>query len=171
MDKPGARVIDVERSTKTSIISPKSNSLEEHTLASGSLVMSSEPVSSRLGRWNTKIESLAGLEARGIARVPPEERYQSSILGYAQMAVLWFSTNITANNLGVGLLGPLVFNLGFIDSAMMATFGALVGSVATAYMSIWGAQSGNRTMVCLSSFFLDSSTSQRHLIRDGSVRI
>lgn len=68
-------------------------------------------------------------------------------MGYAQMAILWFSANVTANNLAVGLLGPLVFELGFLDSAMMATFGSLIGSIPTAYMSIWGAQSGNRTMV------------------------
>jgi len=98
-------------------------------------------------RWNAKIESLAGLEARGITRVLPEERHAGSLLGYMQIAALWFSANITANNLAVGLLGPLVFNLGFVDSAMCAVFGAFVGSLPTAYMSIWGAQSGNRTMV------------------------
>ncbi len=100
-----------------------------------------------IARWNAKIESLAGLEARGITRVLPEERHAGSLLGYLQIAALWFSANITANNLAVGLLGPLVFNLGFVDSAMCAVFGALVGSLPTAYMSIWGAQSGNRTMV------------------------
>ena len=106
------------------------------------------PVPTGLQKWNAKIESLAGLEARGIARVLPEERHGSSVMGYAQMAILWFSANVTANNLAVGLLGPLVFELGFVDSAMMATFGSILGSVPTAYMSIWGAQSGNRTMVC-----------------------
>lgn len=65
------------------------------------------------------------------------------------MAILWFSANVSANNLAVGTLGPLVFGLGFLDSAMCAVFGIMVGSAVTAYMSIWGAQSGNRTMVCL----------------------
>lgn len=65
------------------------------------------------------------------------------------MATLWFSANISANNLAVGLLGPLLFGLGFTDSAMCAFGGILVGSAATAYMSIWGAPSGNRTMVSL----------------------
>ena len=64
------------------------------------------------------------------------------------MAIIWFSANVVANNLAVGMLGPLLFDLGFVDSAMMATFGSLLGSVPLAYMSIWGAQSGNRTMVC-----------------------
>ena len=79
----------------------------------------------------------------------PEERQAPSFLGYAQMAMVWFGANVVANNLAVGMLGPLLFDLGFVDSAMMATFGSFLGSVPTAYMSIWGAQSGNRTMVGL----------------------
>lgn len=102
---------------------------------------------SRFARFNARIESLAGLEARGIARVLPDERQPGSPAGYVQMALLWFSANLTANHLAVGLLGPLEFKLGFVDAALCAVFGALVGSLGTAYMSIWGAQSGNRTMV------------------------
>lgn len=111
----------------------------------------STPISApagRLSKLNSKIESLAGLEARGITRVLPEERHATSLAGYVQMALLWFSANLTANNLAVGLLGPLVFELGFVDSSLCAVFGAFVGCLATSYMSIWGAQSGNRTMVC-----------------------
>ncbi|KAL9595592.1 MAG: hypothetical protein Q9219_006356 [cf. Caloplaca sp. 3 TL-2023] len=105
------------------------------------------PIPPKLSKWNQRIENLAGLEARGITRVLPEERHEASLLGYAQMAILWFSANVSANNLAVGMLGPLLFELGFLDSAMCSVFGILVGSLATAYMSIWGAQSGNRTMV------------------------
>ncbi|KAF6218281.1 hypothetical protein HO133_005627 [Letharia lupina] len=137
---------DVEKVAHDLAIS-RNNSLEKRTRSSESFVVSSVPVPHTLAQWNTRIESLAGLEARGIARVPPEERHEGSVMGYAQMTILWFSANVTANNLAVGLLGPLVFNLGFVDSAMMATFGSLLGSAATAYMSIWGAQSGNRTMI------------------------
>jgi hypothetical protein len=98
-------------------------------------------------KFNNRIESLAGLEARGITRVEPDERHDASIFHLVQMALLWFSANLTANNLAVGFLGPLLFGLGFTDSAMTAVFGALVGSLFTAYMSTWGAASGNRTMV------------------------
>lgn len=127
------------------------------------------PVPNRCRRWNAKIESLAGLEARGITRVLPEERHAATLKGYVQMALLWFSANLTANNLAVGLLGPLVFSLGFVDSALCSVFGAFVGSVGTAYMSTWGAQSGNRTMVCCSfsklpsnSHFDSANTSAKH---------
>ena len=162
MEQPTFQAIDLEKSTPDSAaIFPRSDSLEKHTLASDRVVVSSVPVPPRIARWNTWIENLAGLEVCGIARVPPEERHQASALGYAQMAIIWFSANVTANNLAVGLLGPLVFELGFIDSAMMATFGALLGSAATAYMSIWGAQSGNRTMVCHRPFIEDLSILRR----------
>ena len=152
MDQSFAQPIDAEKFNQGSVISPSSNSLAKHPVSSELFVSSSVPLPSKLAQWNTWIESLAGLEARGIARVSPEERHRDSVRGYAQMAILWFSTNVTANNLVVGLLGPLVFNLGFVDSAMMATFGSLLGSAGTAYMSIWGAQSGNRTMVCYHPF-------------------
>ena len=105
------------------------------------------PVPGKLRALNNKIEGLAGLEARGITRVLPEERHEISPLRYAQVALMWYSANISANNLAVGLLGPLLFNLGFVDSVMMAVWGCLLGSLITAYMSTWGAQSGNRTMV------------------------
>ena len=141
-------VADLEKAGGTTNVSSR-NSVEKTTIdsSSPSATPALIPVPTKLQRWNNKIESLAGLEARGITRVLPEECHGLSVMGYAQMAILWFSANVTANNLAVGLLGPLVFELGFYDSAMMATFGSLLGALPTAYMSIWGAQSGNRTMV------------------------
>ena len=98
-------------------------------------------------RWNSRIENLAGFEARGLARVPDEERQPASLMGLLQMFLLWLSANATLLNMTVGFLGPVVFSLGFLDSALCAIFGILLGSLTTAYMSIWGAVSGNRTMV------------------------
>ena len=109
----------------------------------------------RLKRWNDKIEGLAGLEARGITRVLPEEKHDISPIGYVQMWILWFSVNITVNNLAVGFLGPLVFSLGWVDSVLLTVFGCALGSVGTAYTSTFGAESGNRTLVC---FALTSAT-------------
>jgi hypothetical protein len=101
----------------------------------------------KLRELNRRIEGLSGFEARGIARVLPEERNTPSLWDDVSVALLWFSANISANNLAVGLFGPLVFGLGFVDSALLAVFGALLGALSTAYMSIWGSQSGHRTMV------------------------
>lgn len=105
------------------------------------------PVSTPFQSLNTRIEPLAGLEARGIERVPPEERQESSNAADVQVAVLWFSANLSLNNLATGLFGPMIFGLGFLDSALLAVFGALLGSCSTAYMATWGPRSGNRTMV------------------------
>lgn len=125
----------------------------EHNDATPSTSISTPGGSSKktsfLRRWNTRIENMAGFEARGLARVPPEERQSPSLMGLLQMLLLWFSANITLINLSVGLTGPLVFSLGFVDSVLCAIFGILLGSLTTAYMSIWGAVSGNRTMVRL----------------------
>jgi purine-cytosine permease-like protein len=100
-----------------------------------------------LEKWNSAIEGLAGFEARGIARVLPSERDAPSLAADVQVALLWFSANVSVNNLAVGLFGPLVFGLGFTDSALCAVFGGLLGSLSTAYMSIWGPRSGHRTMI------------------------
>lgn len=108
-------------------------------------------VTEKLSRWNRTIQSLKGLEARGISRVPSTEREAPSLAGLVQMAIMWYSANITANNLAVGLLGPLLFDLGFLDSAFIVVFACFVGSLGPAYMAIWGPQSGNRTMVSFQS--------------------
>lgn len=119
--------------------------------------MATSPSSSSMGisklsffrRWNARIEGLAGFEARGLSRVHESERHPPSNLSLVQMLLLWFSANLTINNLAVTLTGPLLFGLGFVDCALCAIFGVILGALSTAYMATWGAVSGNRTMVCL----------------------
>ncbi|OJJ43915.1 hypothetical protein ASPZODRAFT_135317 [Penicilliopsis zonata CBS 506.65] len=94
-----------------------------------------------------RLSALGHLEQRGIERVPESERQELRSGDYLQMTLLWFSTNLTANNVAVGMLGPLSYSLGFVDSALCATFGALLGAAGAAYMSTFGPASGNRTMV------------------------
>lgn len=93
----------------------------------------------------TRLGTIFAFETRGITRVPPEERESPSVANDMQIALLWFGMNISCNNLIVGLYGPLLFELGFLDSAMCAVFGALLGSLSTGYMAGWGPKSGNRT--------------------------
>lgn len=146
MDRPTSHVpADIEKTAGIDISSKSTSSENVHE------PIASTHVPPKLSKWNRRIESLAGLEARGITRVLPEERHEASVVGYVQMAILWFSANVSANNLAVGMLGPLLFKLGFLDSAMCAVFGIMVGSAVTAYTSIWGSQSGNRTMVSRSA--------------------
>jgi hypothetical protein len=98
-------------------------------------------------RLNEKILSVRYLEKRGFERVPLSERHEITGAKYMQITLLWFSSNITANNIAVGMLGPLAYDLGFTDSALCAAFGAVLGSAGAAYMSTFGPESGNRTMV------------------------
>ncbi|KAE9365739.1 hypothetical protein N431DRAFT_385621 [Stipitochalara longipes BDJ] len=98
-------------------------------------------------RLNEKVLSINHLEKRGFERVPISERHEVNISQYVQMTLLWFSANITANNVAVGMLGPLAYDLGFTDSALCCVFGTLLGSAGAGYMSTFGPESGNRTMV------------------------
>ena len=125
----------------------------EKTSPSSPTSTQSKPHLERLQRWNARVENLAGFEARGLERVPPEERQKPSALGLLQMLLLWFSANVTINNLATALTGPLVFGLGFNDSAWCAVIGVFLGSLSTSYMSTWGPVSGNRTMV-VTRFFM-----------------
>ncbi|KAF2656311.1 hypothetical protein K491DRAFT_597182 [Lophiostoma macrostomum CBS 122681] len=99
--------------------------------------------------WKTFERQLVAynLEVRGIQRVEPDERHDLRSLGYTQIAVLWFSINLAANNITLGMLGPAVFYLGFLDSCMCAVFGMLVGILPVAYIATFGPRSGNRTMI------------------------
>lgn len=103
----------------------------------------------KLARWNAKVEGLAGLEARGITRVLPEEKHDISRSSYLQMFLLWFSINLVAINIITGLLGPLVFKLGWVDCVCIVIFANALASAGAAYMSTFGLKSGNRTMVCV----------------------
>ncbi|GAB1728967.1 hypothetical protein NU195Hw_g4997t1 [Hortaea werneckii] len=100
-------------------------------------------------QWRSVERTLVryNLEARGIQRVLPDERHDMRQLGYIQIAILWFSVNLTANNLTLGMLGPAVYYLPFLDSCLCAVFGAIVGSLPVAYIATFGPRSGNRTMV------------------------
>lgn len=87
------------------------------------------------------------LEARGVTRVEPHERQDLRLLGYSQVAIMWFSVNLAANNITLGMLGPAIFALGFTDACLLSVFGALVGSLVVAYIATFGPKSGNRTMI------------------------
>ena len=100
-----------------------------------------------LANWNAKVESFAGLEARGIACVLPEEKHGGGRRGYLQMLALWFSMDLVVLNIIPGFLGPLVFQLGWVDSVCIVIFANALSSCGPAYISTFGPESGNRTMV------------------------
>lgn len=103
----------------------------------------------RMQKWVDKLESLAGIEARGIERVPDSIKAEKTTTeDYVQMCLIWLSANLTANNMMIGMLGPLNFGLGFRDSMLLATFGSLTGGAGSSYIASFGPASGNRTLVC-----------------------
>jgi hypothetical protein len=63
-------------------------------------------------RWNARIDGLAGFEARGLARVHESERHPASNMSLLQMLLLWFSANLTINNLAVERSRLLTWLLG-----------------------------------------------------------
>ena len=87
------------------------------------------------------------IEVRGIQRVQEDEKQKTSHLAYLQVFVLWISVNLVVNNVTLGMLGPAVYELSFRDSALCATFGALIGSFPVAWIATFGPLSGIRTMI------------------------
>ena len=104
----------------------------------------------KVGRFTRNVEQRLveyNLEARGIQRVEPHETHDLSWKRYLQIFVLWFSINLAAVNITLGMLAPTVFALSFKDAALCAVFGSLTGSLPVAYIATWGPISGNRAMV------------------------
>ena len=87
------------------------------------------------------------IEARGIERVEPHERQASTWGGYVSVFCLWFSVNLTAGNITLGMLASQIFALSFKDASLCAVFGSIIGSMGTAYIATFGPLSGNRSMV------------------------
>lgn len=110
--------------------------------------LSPKQASNAFDRFNARLATLHLFESRGIERVPEEQRQAMRMSDYLQMGLLWFSTNLTANNMAIGILGPTSYSLGFVDAALCATFGAVLGAAGVAYMATFGPASGNRTLVC-----------------------
>jgi hypothetical protein len=103
----------------------------------------------KLGYWGIKMEAIWGVEARGIRRVMTHEKNVPRPLhDYFHMFSLWFSINLQAVNIIIGLLGPLVYDLGWVDCVCIVIFANALASCGIAYLATFGPESGNRTMVC-----------------------
>jgi len=101
-----------------------------------------------LQRWESALTKY-NLEGRGIQRVLPHERHaqNSPQTSLGQISLLWFSINLAANNLTLGMLGPLIFHLSFLDSSLLSVLGMFIGCLPVAYLSTFGPSSGLRAMV------------------------
>lgn len=124
---------------------------QDHEEGTGPGVATGSHTPSRLARYAKKFEQRLveyNLEARGIERVRDDERMKKlSWVSYLQAFLLWVSINLAANNITLGMLGPVVYGLSFLDAALCGVFGALVGALVASWMATWGPVSGIRTMV------------------------
>ncbi|KAJ5917399.1 hypothetical protein N7466_010953 [Penicillium verhagenii] len=118
------------------------------TKSSHDAVLGSKP-QSRLERWLIRFN----VETRGIERVPVEEREPTTASSSLHMFLMWFSMALATNNIIVGSLGTFLMGLSFKDAALCAVFGNLTGVFLVGYMSTWGPQSGNRTLI-VSRYFM-----------------
>jgi hypothetical protein len=125
---PPAVEDDTEKRPRINISSPSGDFAAKHTLLA-------------------RILSPELLETRGIQRVLPSERQPLTLSAYLQAFILWFSINLAAVNIALGMLAPVVFGLGFLDASLCAVFGSAIGSACVAYIATWGPKSGCRAMV------------------------
>jgi hypothetical protein len=103
----------------------------------------------KLGYWGIKMEAIWGVETRGIKRVMTHEKNMPRPLhDYFHMFSLWFSINSQAVNIIIGLLGLLVYDLGWVDCVCIVIFANGLASCGIAYLATFGPESGNRTIVC-----------------------
>lgn len=127
---------------------PASTSAPASTPPPSSFHPNRRHVRGKLSQINARVEGLRAIEARGIARVMPEEKMSSaSLRDYLHMFALWFSINLQATNIVIGLLGITLFSLGWVDCVCIIIFAHVLSAAFIAYMSTFGPESGNRAMV------------------------
>ncbi|KAJ5097433.1 hypothetical protein N7456_008154 [Penicillium angulare] len=136
---------DIEKAHgSTSLHSVSQSELESTpTKESHEAIFESKP-RSRIIRW---CQSFKNVEARGIERVPIEEREPVTSSTTLHMLLMWFSMTLATNNIIVGSMGTLVLGLSFKDAALCGVLGIFLGTAIVGYMSSWGPLSGNRTLI------------------------
>merc|ERR1711939_706951 len=85
-----------------------------------------------------------GVEARGVERVPEDERHHHRV---ADAGFMWGSANCTISTFALGFLGQSVFGLGLADSALVILFFNLLCTLPVALFSAWGKSTGLRQMI------------------------
>ncbi|KAI0348156.1 cytosine-purine permease [Trametopsis cervina] len=100
----------------------------------------------RYGRLGPTMQRIfaTGVEARGVERVPENEREPKHMWNNLLM---WWSVNCVLTTIPIGVLGQSIFTLTLPHAiATIFCFGAL-GAVATAFIATLGPQTGLRTMI------------------------
>ncbi|EXJ90184.1 hypothetical protein A1O1_03283 [Capronia coronata CBS 617.96] len=136
----------VEKTSQPTGSTPPSSTTEQGVLEAGHLT--AIPAHNRLQHLANRLDALAGVESRGIERVPPELRDRKmGLTDYLGIGIMWFSINCTANQMTLGVLGPVSYGLGFVDAVLLCMFGTIFGAACSGYIASFGPISGNRTLV------------------------
>ncbi|KAJ6473038.1 permease for cytosine/purines, uracil, thiamine, allantoin-domain-containing protein [Mycena sanguinolenta] len=88
------------------------------------------------------LERKIGIEARGIQRVPEDQRHDKP----SGNLWIWLAANCVLSTFGIGILGPGIFFLGLGDSMLTIFFTNVVTAALPAYMATFGPKLGLRQM-------------------------
>nr|XP_031864356.1 uncharacterized protein CI109_000269 [Kwoniella shandongensis]KAA5531428.1 hypothetical protein CI109_000269 [Kwoniella shandongensis] len=85
-----------------------------------------------------------GVEARGIERVPEDERDGKHTIG---LLLLWWSVNMVVSTVPIGLLAQAYFTLTFQMATTAIVVFTAIGAGCSAFIATLGPKTGLRTMV------------------------
>src|SRR6476646_6271781 len=94
-------------------------------------------------------DKVVAIEPGGVEFIPLDERHGKP----RQLLWTWTSPNMEFATVGVGILGPLYFGLGFWQSVAAIVLGTALGSLTHGYLSTWGPRHGLVQMVISRSGF------------------
>ena len=94
-------------------------------------------------------DRVVAVEPGGVEFIPLDERHGTP----RQLFWTWTSPNMEFATVGVGILGPLYFGLGFWQSVLAIVLGTALGSISQGVLSTWGPQHGLVQMVISRSGF------------------
>lgn len=84
------------------------------------------------------------VESRGILPTLPKERTDPQ---FYKVFFIWLSANCNILSFSAGTVGPLIFELGFRDSALVIFGFNIIGCLLPGYFSTFGPKTGMRQMV------------------------
>ena len=91
-----------------------------------------------------------GVEARGIERVPEDERTDKTVW---KVGTMWLAANMVVSSFAIGVLAIPLFQLGFSDSCLTIFFINFLGVMPVCFFSTFGPQFGMRQMILSRYFF------------------
>ncbi|KAL7418644.1 hypothetical protein Q5752_007103 [Cryptotrichosporon argae] len=86
----------------------------------------------------------SGVEARGIERVPEDERDGKHTIG---LLVFWWSVNMAVSTVPIGLLAQAYYLLDFANAMACIVIFTAIGAACCAFIATLGPKTGLRTMV------------------------